>query len=364
VMDNRSDEFIVFNEEGVCNYWTDALNRKNITYFPNEEGKKKIEEMVNLLKQEGKGKKYDCLMGISGGLDSSYLAYLGYKWGLRILAVHIDDGFDTSVAKENIEKLCKKTNMELLIEKPNAEQFYDLTRAYVLAEVPNIAIPQDNILFAYLYKYVKKYNVRYFLSGTNFSLESINQRGNTYNAYDIVNIKDIHRKFGTISMNQLPLVSYPKRIIDKYLYKTETLKPLDFLDYNRERAIEELKNFCDFNYYSGKHLENDFTIFAQVLWFYKKFNVDKRRSHLSSMIISNQMTREKALLELEKPVLEEVSMEPIINNVLNKLNIGREEFHKIMQRTGKQHSEYKTSNLDKLTLTIMERRRKYLMSGN
>jgi hypothetical protein len=355
-MDNSSDEFISFDAEGICNYCTDALNRKNNTYFPNEEGKKKIEEMVNLLKREGKGKKYDCLMGISGGLDSSYLAYLGYKWGLRILAVHIDDGFDTLIAKENIKKLCERTNMELLIEKPNAEQFYDLTRAYIKAEVPNIAVPQDNILFAYLYKYVRMYNVRYFLSGTNFALESINQRGNTYNAYDIVNIKDIHRKFGTTPMKELPLVSYPKRIIDKYVYKTETLKPLDFIDYNRERAITELKDFCDFNYYSGKHLENDFTIFAQGLWFYNKFNVDKRRSHLSSMIISNQMTREESLLELDKPIFKEINMDPIIENVLDKLNIQRDNFNKIMKRKGKQHSDYKTSTIDKLILTLMARR--------
>ncbi|MHB1484064.1 MAG: N-acetyl sugar amidotransferase [Saccharofermentanales bacterium] len=356
VMDNTSDDLILFDEIGYCNYCNDALRRMKTTYYPNEQGEKKIEEMVKQIKQNGKDKEYDCLMGISGGLDSSYLAYLGYKWGLRILAVHIDDGFDTDIAKKNIDKLCEKANIQLLIEKPNADQFNDLTKAYILAEVPNIAIPQDNILFGCLYKYAKKYKVNYFLSGSNFSLESITQRGNSYNPYDIVNIKDIHKKFGLKPMNELPLISYPKRIIDRYLYNIITLKPLDYIDYNKQKAIHELEEFCGFNYYGSKHLENSFTLFVQLYWLNKKFGVDKRHAHLSSMIISNQLTRESALIELQKESYNKFEMEKTIELVLNKLSIDKDLFNEIIQNSGKQHSQFKTSKTDKIIIKLMEKR--------
>ena len=141
VMDNASDDTIVFDEHGCCNYCTTELKRKDSVYFPNERGQQKLEAMLLEIKQNSKNKPYDCLMGISGGLDSSYLAYLGYKWGLRILAVHIDDGFDTDVSKSNIKKLCNACEIDLRIEKPDPLQFNDLTAAYIRANVPNVAIP-------------------------------------------------------------------------------------------------------------------------------------------------------------------------------------------------------------------------------
>ena len=183
-MDNRSDQTITFDDQGFCNYCTDALNAKEYKYFPNEEGKKKLDSLINRLKTENKGNKYDCIMGISGGLDSSYLAYLGFKWGLRVLAVHIDDGFDTEISKRNIEKLVKATNLDYVVEKPDATQFNDLTKAFFLAGVPNLATPQDNVLFACIYRLVRKYKLRTFLSGGNFALECIIQKGNTHSPGD------------------------------------------------------------------------------------------------------------------------------------------------------------------------------------
>lgn len=183
-------------------------------------------------------------MGISGGLDSSYLAYLGAKkWGLRILAVHIDDGYDTDLAKTNIANLCKACKIELKTIVPDAEQFNDLTRAYFLAEVPNVAVPQDNILFACLYDYAKKYGIKYFLSGGNFALEGILQKGNSYQAYDTVNIKAIHKRFGRIPIDKLPLLSQTGRDIDAYIHGIKSLRPLNYIDYNRDRAIKELSDF-------------------------------------------------------------------------------------------------------------------------
>jgi len=203
VMDNSSDSNIFFDDNGFCNYCTEALKSKKYIYFPNQEGKKKLDSLISRLKSENKGNKYDCIMGISGGLDSSYLAYLGFKWGLRVLAVHIDDGFDTGISKRNIEKLVKATNMDFVVEKPDAKQFNDLTKAFFLAGVPNLATPQDNVLFACIYRLVRKYKLRTFLSGGNFALECILQKGNTHSAGDVTNIKDIHKLYGRGPIDKL-----------------------------------------------------------------------------------------------------------------------------------------------------------------
>lgn len=340
VMDNTSDNTITFDEQGVCNYCSSAYERMKVTYFPNEEGKTKLEKLLTQLRTEGNGKKYDCLMGISGGLDSSYLLYLGYKWGLRILAVHIDDGFDTDISKRNIEKLIEATKIDYIVEKPDAKQFNALTKAYFLACVPNLAIPQDNILFACLYHYARKYQIKNFLSGGNFALESVLQRGNTYRAFDITNIKAIHKKFGTEPINNLPLLSDYRRFFDQKILKIKTHRPLNLIEYNRDGALNELKDFCGFEYYGSKHLENTLTKFIQLYWFYNKFGVDKRRSHLSSMIVSGQITREEALSELQKPLYYENEIEVEINNICDALNITKDEFVHIMNSEPKQHTDY------------------------
>ena len=349
VMDNTSDDTITFDENGYCNYCTKELERKNSVYFPNQEGQKRLEAMLLEIKQNSKNKPYDCLMGISGGLDSSYLAYLGYKWRLRILAVHIDDGFDTDISKSNIKKLCKTCNIDLKIEKPDPVQFNDLTAAYIRANVPNIAIPQDNILFAYLYYYARMYKLRYFLSGGNFALECILQSGNTFTAYDVVNIKDIHKKFGKQPMNKLKLLSNYRKFFDMMFLNIKTYRPLNYVDYNRDKALKALYDFCGFEYYGNKHCENVLTQFIQQYWFYKRFGVDKRRSHLSSMIVSGQITRDVALKELEKPIYDAEDMDNTKAYVLDKLGITQKEFENILSESPKQHTDYKT---DKITAFV------------
>ena len=151
IMDDSSDSTIQFDEKGQCNYCTKAINDIGAIYFPNEEGQRRLEILLSDVKQSGRGKKYDCIMGLSGGLDSSYLAYLGYKWGLRILAIHIDDGYDTEISKNNLKKLIAATGFDYEIIQPDMEQYDGLTLAYMKAGVPNIAVPQDNVLFAFLY---------------------------------------------------------------------------------------------------------------------------------------------------------------------------------------------------------------------
>ncbi len=356
VMDDRSDATIKFDEKGRCDYCTSAIETRERSYFPNEEGKRKVDEMIAKLKKDGEGKPYDCLMGISGGLDSAYLAYLGaMKWGLRICAVHVDDGYDTDLAKNNIKNLCEKCHIDLKIITPDAEQFNDLTRAYFLAEVPNAAIPQDNILFACLYDYAREYKISNFLSGANYALECILQRGNTYGAYDLVNLHDIHKKFGRKPIDKLHFISSVQKLWDLNVRHIKTLTPLDYIDYNKERAIKELHDFCGFTYYEAKHLENKLTKVIQLYWFYHKFNVDKRTSHLSSLIVSGQMTRDEALAELSKPIYDKEKMDEDLDFVLSKLDLTRKEFDEIVFRPGKQHTCYKTHKLTYFFVRVLHK---------
>lgn len=342
VMDNRSDNTIVFNAQGYCNYCTKALVRSKKTYFPNEDGKKKLDVLLNKIKESSKGKKYDCIMGLSGGLDSSYLAYLGHTWGLRVLAVHIDDGYDTKISKNNLKKLISATGFDFETITPDAKQFNGLTLAYMKAGVPNVAVPQDNVLFAFLYKKMKEYDIKYFLSGSNFALESILQKGNTHYNTDVTNIKDIHKKYGFDSIDKLELISTVQKVIDKKLHHIKTETPLNYIDYNRDRAFIELENFCNFQYYGRKHLENALTAFVQLVWLPEKFGVDKRTSHLSSMIISNQMTREEALQELKEPLYDTKIMDEYITLIKKNLGITDAEFEYIMKAPTHQHTEFKT----------------------
>lgn len=360
IMDSEGDPYITFNADRTCNYCTYAIERMDSVYFPNKEGERKLDEMLRMLKEEGKNKKYDCVMGISGGLDSAYLAYLGAKkWGLRILAVHIDDGFNAPIAEKNIENLCKECNIKLHILTPDSEQYFDLTRSFLLAGVPGICIPQDNVLVAELFKLAEKNDINYFLSGTNFALESVLQRGNMHNASDLTHIKAIHKQFGTKKIDKLPLLSLFDRYIKyKYIKKQHYLRPLDWIDYNRDRAIEVLKT-VGFNYYEGKHYENILTKFLQVYYMPLKFNIDIRKSHISSLIVSGQMTRDEAIKELEKPLFKEETMQQELNIILEKLNLTLDQFDKLMASPPKQHTDYKVSWLISYS-DLARKYRKYL----
>lgn len=348
VMSDEADPNIRFDSEGRCNYCTAALKLQPQVYFPNETGQAKIEAMVETLKQAGHGKPYDCLMGISGGLDSAYLAYLGAaEWGLRIAAVHIDDGFDTEVSRRNIQRLAQACGIQLEIITPDPYQFNELARAYMLAGVPNLAVPQDNVLTTCLYRYAKENGLSYFLSGTNFALECILQSGNTHDAFDLVNLRDIHRRFGRAGIDKLPMMSQWGRYMDRWRMKVREYRPLDWVDYNANAAMARLQSFCGFEYYGSKHLENTFTAFLQLYWLPRKFGVDKRRSHLSSMVVSGQLPRNEALARLQAPMADESFMQQVLASIKKELDFSDAEFDALMATPPHQHADYKTDKLFK-----------------
>ena len=362
VMDNNGDPTITFNDKGQCNYCTDALTAKKVVYHQDGDGKQYLNNIFNTLKERRKNFQYDCMLGLSGGLDSSYAAYIGHTYGLRMLAVHIDDGLDAPVTTENVKKICDSYGIDLIVERPDPTLFGDLTCAFIRAGVPNIAIPQDNVLFACLYRYAMENHIDCFLNGSNFALESILQRGNTYDASDKTHILAIWKRFGHTKEKDfvgLPLMStFEKRFIYGYLHKIQTVKPLNFVDYNAERAFRILHDTCGFEYYGDKHCESIFTKLMQRYYLPNKFNVDKRKSHYSSIIIAGQMTREEALNRLKEPLYTQESLEKDLCFVLDKIGMQREEFDQIMNSEPHSHTEYPISAFNAMLPALLKARRR------
>jgi N-acetyl sugar amidotransferase len=359
IMDNASDQSITFKEDGTCNYCNDTLNRKDLEYFPNEIGKEKLNSMIEQMKKETKNDKYDCMVGLSGGVDSSYIIYLGHKLGLRMLAIHLDDGLDIDIATKNVIDICEKSNTDLRMVKPDLKQYVDLTRSFFMASVPNLAIPQDNLIIASLTDIAKENNIKYSMVGGNFAMESILERSVTVNAADKKHILAIHKLYGREKIDKLRLLSMFEKYIDyKYTSNVKYLRPLNYIDYNLERALKELSEFSGFTYYGGKHYESILTRFMQCYYLPEKYGIDKRKSHYSSLIVSGQMTREEALEKMKLPLYPSEEMKKSdIEFLANYLEMSVEEFNKVINQPPKQHQDYPYSNLNKVAPVARKFRR-------
>ncbi len=311
-------------------------------------GKSELDAIIGKIKQENVNATYDCIIGLSGGLDSSYLAYYMKKeYNLRMLAVHVDTGWNTEVSCENIEKICEKMKIDLVVEKLDPVEFMDLQRAYFLSGVPSQDNPQDHIFQAVLFNFAKKNKIKSFLSGANFSTESILQKGHSYIALDKVNLEDIHKKYGRVPIQSLPKITLFDRYIKfRFFHKVIMIKPLDYIDYRLETALKELESEVDFQYYGGKHYESVFTKFFQEYYLPIRYNFDKRKSHLSSLIVTNQLTREEAIEKLKLPAYDE-----------EKINITEEEFENAIKMPLISNYSFKTSKWLKLYKVAVKFRR-------
>lgn len=345
VMDTNGDPDITFDKDGYCNYCTEALHMRGEVPIPSDFSK--VEELFTRIKAECRNDPYDCLVGVSGGLDSSYIVYLGHKFGLRMLGIHIDDGLDTGVAQKNIKALCENSSITLHSVRPDPEQYRDLTLSFFKASVPNLAIPQDNLILAALTDAVKKYKLKYLLHGSNFAMEGILQSGNSYTAADSVHIRAIQKQFSGKPINKLRLTNtFENSVLKRVRKDVIRVKPLDLIDYRFETAISELRDFCGYEYYGGKHHESILTRFMQCWYLPEKFGVDKRKSHLSSLIASGQLTREEALARLAAPQYPSEEMKEADFNALAAfLGVSREEFNRIISQPPRSHDEFPKSFL-------------------
>ncbi len=344
IMDT-SDPDITFNDEGICNHCTNAITRLEKEIFIDENLKtKKLNEVLNAIKLEGKHKPYDCIIGLSGGVDSSYLAYIVVKqFGLRPLAIHLDNGWNSELAVSNINNIVKILNIDLHTDVLNWEEFKALQLAFLKASVVDIEMLTDHAIGISLYEASKKYGIKYFLSGYNYQSESIMPSAWLYpNKMDSLNIKDIFRKHG----NGMKIKSFRFINFFEYLFygknSMQLIPILNYLNYNKKEALHVLEKELGWRNYGNKHDESIFTKFYQDVILPKKFNIDKRKAHLSSLICSHQITREEALVELNKPLYNEEEYHKNLNYFFKKLQLSEIEFKQIMDREPKNHWDFKS----------------------
>ncbi|MBY0500557.1 MAG: N-acetyl sugar amidotransferase [Alphaproteobacteria bacterium] len=345
IMDT-SDPQISFNDKGYCNHCVIVEEvYLNKTWFPLN-GHSRLTSILEQIRKDGRKNTYDCIIGLSGGVDSSYLAYLVVKeFGLRPLAIHVDAGWNSEIAVHNIEKIVRKLNIDLYTEVIDWEEVQDLQRAYIRAGVANQDVPQDHAFFTVLYKKTKSDNIRYFLSGGNFATESILPRSWGHSAMDARNLKAIHKVFGERSLKHYPMLSlYENYLYYPYISKLKNIRPLNYISYNREEAILVLQRELDWCNYGDKHHESRWTKWFQSYYLPTRFGYDKRRAHLSSMIMSNQITRENALAHLITPSYDENERRIDEEFIIKKLDIDAQEFSECFQKKPRHYSEF--ANLD------------------
>jgi len=338
---DTTDPEIEFDSKGICNHCRDAKILGERVCFPNEIGQKKLDIMIQKMKSNGQGKQYDAIVGLSGGVDSSYLVYKAKEWGLRLLALHVDGGWNNKIAEENVRAICEYGNIDLEVVKIDWSEMQEMQLAFLRAAVPNQDIPQDHAFFATLYTYAVKNNIQYVLNGSNWETENILPGSWGYNAMDGNHIKDIYHKHGKKKLKSFPIMNlYKLKVYYPFVKKMKIVKPLNYLPYHKEEAMKELEGNTGWKYYGGKHYESIWTKFFQAYYLPTKFNYDKRKAHLSSLIVSRQITREEALNELKKNPYDSTTLGDEKQRVAKKLDISLEELNSLISIRNRSHADY------------------------
>jgi N-acetyl sugar amidotransferase len=346
VMDTTDPE-ISFDESGVCNHCRTFDSIAGTDWLPGEQGKPRLDALMTEIKEWGRGREYDCTIGLSGGADSSYLAYLAVKeWGLRPLAVHVDTGWNSPYAVRNIENLVKKLDIDLYTFVIDWEEMRDLQVAFLKSGVANQDTPQDHAIFAKLFSFTAENKIRYVLSGHNIATESVLPESWEYTPRDDKHIRAIHKQFGTQPLRTLPIMSvfrsflYARLAPFKFLPGMKIVNPLNFVDYTKDKAKEVLAREIGWQEYGAKHFESRFTKFFQAYWLPQRFGYDKRRAHLSSLVLSGQLSRNEAIAELSKPMYPPEELSEDMDFVRKKLNLSEAEFEEILAAPIHHHTEY------------------------
>jgi N-acetyl sugar amidotransferase len=344
---DTTDSEITFDANGVCDHCSNFYKNTLPTWQTDESGWEALQRIVEKIKEDGEGKDFDCIMGMSGGIDSSYLTYVAKeKLGLRPLVFHVDAGWNSQEAVNNIEKLVDKLGLDLFTEVIDWEEMRDLQLAFFKAGVPHIDIPQDHAFFATMYNFAAKYKVKYILTGANYSTECVkNPLEWIYFGTDVRQIKDIHRKFGQRPLNQFPLSNILRhKIYLRYLKGIKVVMPLNYVPYVKEEAMQLLVDKFGWQKYPQKHFESRFTRFYEGYWLPRKFGFDTRRVQFSSLILTNQMTRDEALKKLSRPAYDEATIAQDFEYVATKLGISVKELQSYMDAPNKTYKHYKSQS--------------------
>lgn len=340
VMDT-TDPQIVFDDQQRCNHCRDFQNLIGTSWFPGEDGALRLERLLERIKKEGKRRPHDCIIGLSGGVDSSYLALKAYEWGLRPLVIHVDAGWNSELAVQNIERIVKYTGFELHTSVVNWDAMRNLQLSYLRSGVANQDVPQDHAFFAGLYHFAGKSGVRFVLGGGNSATEGIFPKAWLGPAMDARNLKAIHHRFGDTSIKEFPTIGLSKYYIWYPMVKRMTpVRPLNLMPYSKQSAVSCLESTLGWRNYARKHGESIFTKFFQNYYLPTRFGYDKRRPHLSSLIAAGSLERSKAVELLAEPLYDEGDLIRDRAYICRKLRISDDELRMLMDVPRRHYSEF------------------------
>lgn len=342
---DTSDPNIIFDDKGECDYCNNFENKIRPNWHTDARGEQELAVLAENIRLAGRGKDFDCIIGLSGGLDSSYAAYIAKeKMGLRPLLFHVDAGWNTDQAVGNIEKLVDGLGLDLYTEVINWEEMKDLQLAFLLAQIPDQDLPQDAAFFSALYKFARKHQIKYVLTGSNYSTECCREpeEWGGYLGIDRALFMDIHRRFGKRELKTFPLVDiFVYKVLYQKILGMEVVKPLNLVPYIKKDAESELERQFGWQRFQHKHHESRFTRFYEDYWLPRKFNYHKRRAHFSSLIMTGQMTRCEALDRLAKPEMDEHFLNQEFEFVANKLGLTITELQEIFDGSNKTYRNYR-----------------------
>ena len=346
VMDT-TDSKIVFDEQGVCDHCNTFYSDILPYWQTDERGDNALKEIVEKIKKEGEGKDFDCLMGMSGGIDSSYLLYIMVKkYGLRPLVFHVDAGWNSQIAVNNIERLVDGLGLDLYTEVINWEEIKDLQLAFFKSGVSHIDTPQDHSFFATMYKFASKHNIKYILTGGNYSTECVrNPLEWMYYQSDSIQLRDIYKKHGSGKLKDYPVTNILwHKVYLPYIKKIKLIRPLDYFPYNKDEAMKTLVDKFGYQEYPQKHFESRFTRFYESYWLPKKFGFDTRKVQYSSLILTKQMTRADALEKLKQPAYDPETIQQDFEYIATKLGVSVEVLQSYMDAPNKTYKDYKSQD--------------------
>jgi N-acetyl sugar amidotransferase len=330
---------IEFDEKGECNFC--KIHDENVKKYPTgEAGQKILNGILEEIKSRSQNKDYDCIVGVSGGVDSTYTLYNAVKMGLRPLAVQFDNGWHSEIAVSNIKNACTKLGVDLHTVVVDWEEFKDILRSFLLASVPDADIATDIGIKATLYKVAADEGLKYIITGGNFRTEGQIPRGWTY--MDGRYIRSVHKKFGKMRLKRFPNLTMTYYLYYLFVKRIKVIRILNYLDYEKEKVKNLLMEQLDWRDYGGKHYESIFTRFNNGFLCREKFNIDKRKIEFAAMVRSGQMDRGEALIKLEKPPYSQEQMNEDIEYVIKKLGFSKKEFDQILSLPIKSYKDYPT----------------------
>lgn len=339
IMDT-TDPLIVFDEHGICNHCRQYDERALRELRTPEIRQHHLDALVKDIQASGRGKEYDCILGVSGGADSSYVAYLAKGLGLRPLAVHLDNGWNSELAVDNIKRVLSSLDVDLYTHVVDWDEFRDIQISFLNASVPNAEIPTDHAINALLWNHARKNRIKYILSGSNVKTEGIMPLAWTYSSLDLYHIRSIQRRFGTHPLKTFPRLGLLKFAYYVFALRLRMVNLLDFLDYDKAEAIKTLENKLGWRPYPEKHHESVWTRFYQGEYLVAKFGYDKRRPHLSTLVASGQISRQEALQRLGEDTYPDALRRQDYNFVLKKFGLSREEYEHLLKLPIKSHLDY------------------------